>query len=76
MYVLLCRGGHPYLTGLSIVGGIYYFGLEGAVLGPVLLCCLLLAPHLYSLLIRAAATSNTDTPANTQGTSHSHERCT
>ncbi|ETO10813.1 hypothetical protein RFI_26564, partial [Reticulomyxa filosa] len=29
---------HPYLTGLSIVLGLAEFGLNGAILGPVLVC--------------------------------------
>ncbi|XP_015586953.1 transmembrane protein 245 isoform X2 [Cephus cinctus] len=39
-------GGHPYLTALSIGGGIFCLGVEGAILGPLLLCCIMVVINL------------------------------
>lgn len=38
IYAEVRQGIHPWITGLSIVGGVYYFGIVGAIYGPLILC--------------------------------------
>uniref|UniRef100_A0A5K3FDW4 Golgi apparatus membrane protein TVP23 n=1 Tax=Mesocestoides corti TaxID=53468 RepID=A0A5K3FDW4_MESCO len=51
LYSEIKGAGHPYLTGLSIAGGLYYFGIEGAFVGPMVLCFVLVGVNLYRCLM-------------------------
>lgn len=43
---------HPWLTGLSIVGGVYYFGFDGAIYGPLILCAVIVTISMYTNILQ------------------------
>ena len=40
IYSEVRQGIHPWITGLSIIGGVYWTGIPGAIYGPLLLCAI------------------------------------
>jgi hypothetical protein len=45
---------------LAIAGGVYYLGIEGALFGPIILCCLLIGIRMYNETMATTLLSNYD----------------
>ena len=54
------KSSHHYITGLSVVGGLYFFGLQGVIIGPMLVCALLIISKLMIDLRNASDKPKTD----------------
>lgn len=53
-----CYSGHPYLNGLAMAGGVLYFGIEGAIIGPLILCFMLVIINFGASLMQEQINSS------------------
>ncbi len=45
---------------MAIAGGVYYRGIEGALIGPIILCCLLVGIRMYNETMATTLLTNSD----------------
>ena len=52
IYAEVRQGIHPWITGLSIIGGVYWTGIPGAIYGPLLLCAVYVILSMYTGVLK------------------------
>lgn len=73
IYADIKSGGHPYITALSIAGGMCYYGIEGALIGPMLLCIVLVIFNIIATLVSGQDSGfGVDTPDARSKEKHVH----
>ena len=55
-YIHVSSRAHPYLFGLAVAGGLMTFGIEGVVVGPVLLCAFVIFVELSRSILKPTTT--------------------
>jgi predicted PurR-regulated permease PerM len=70
IYSEIKGGGHPYLTGLAVAGGIFCFGIQGAIMGPVILCCVFVALKVGTSYLRSETDEEYESGVGKTGSSN------